>query len=74
MRPDMAFIPIKYQKMYVRAVSGRSRKAAMRIMCLKCVGWSESKVEGCSDANCPLHPYRLTLKAQPPLKVGVQTI
>ena len=42
-------IPPKYRAMYKRAMSGKSRKAAMRIFCLECVYYSEMEVSLCTD-------------------------
>jgi len=55
MRED---IPRKYQRIYDRAMSGKSRKAAMRAFCLECVGWECNEVALCTDKNCPLYSYR----------------
>ncbi len=62
-------IPPKYRAMYKRAMSGRSRKAAMRIFCLECVYYSEMEV---SLSNCPLYPYRGNKTVRPPLKEVVE--
>ena len=51
-------IPKKYVKMYARAMRGKSRKAAMRMQCVECMGYVESEVELCTDPGCPLYPYR----------------
>lgn len=51
-------IPKVYQGVYERAMSGNSRKAAMRAFCLKCVGWERNEVALCTDTQCPLYPYR----------------
>ena len=51
-------VPLKFRPMYERAMSGRSRKAAIRCHCLMCVGWLEREVELCTARNCPLYPYR----------------
>ncbi len=55
----MRDIPKKYQKLYNRATSGKSRKAAIRSFCLECVGYFENEVKSCTDTNCPLFKYRL---------------
>jgi len=52
-------IPKKYRKLYQKAVSGRSRKAAIRSFCLECVGYIEKEVPICTDGACPLYKYRL---------------
>ncbi len=33
--------------MYLRAMSGRSRQAAVRVNCLMCVGWNSAEVDRC---------------------------
>lgn len=45
--------PPKYRAMYNRAMSGKSRKAAMRIFCLECVYYSEMEVSLCTDPQLP---------------------
>ncbi len=65
-------IPPKYRAMYKRAMSGKSRKAAMRIFCLECFGYSEMEVSLCTDPNCPLYPYRGNKTVCLPLKEGVE--
>ncbi len=65
-------IPPKYIAMYKRAMGGKSRKAAMRIFCLECVGYSEMEVSLCTDPNCPLYPYRGNKTVRPPLKEVVE--
>ena len=65
-------IPRKYQKLYSRATSGKSRKAAIRMFCLECVGYSEYEVSVCTDADCPLYAYRPKEKVEVPFNDGVQ--
>jgi hypothetical protein len=43
---------------YDEAVSGRSRKAAIKAFCLECVGWEKEEVRLCTGLACPLYPYR----------------
>ena len=64
--------PGKYKVMYKKAMSGRSRKAAVRMFCLECVGYSEREVSLCTDPYCPLFKYRPKAKAQPLVKVMVE--
>ena len=52
-------VPKKYQKLYEKAISGRSRKAAIRSFCIECVGYFEKEVRACTDPECPLYLYRL---------------
>jgi hypothetical protein len=49
----MRDIPTKYEKLYKRAMSGKSRKAAIRAFCLECVGWSEYEVSVCTYPELP---------------------
>ena len=48
----------KYRKMFNRAWTGQSRKAAIRAFCLECVGYSESEVSLCTAPACALFEYR----------------
>jgi hypothetical protein len=52
-------VPKKYKTQYKKAMSGRSRREAMRAFCNECVGYVHTEVELCTDAGCPLYPYRL---------------
>jgi len=52
-------IPPAHRDRYRRAISGRSRKAAVRAFCLECVGWSAKEVRLCVTKGCPLYKYRL---------------
>ena len=51
-------IPRKYRKIYDRAMSGRSRTAAIQINCLRCVCWERKEVRNCNDVSCPFFSYR----------------
>lgn len=51
-------VPKKYKKLYEKAISGRSRKAAIRSQCIECVGYQEKEVTLCTDKGCPLYLYR----------------
>ena len=53
-------IPRKYEKLYNRAMSGCSRKAAVRSFCLECVCYHEAEIRFCTDKTCPLYKYRLS--------------
>jgi hypothetical protein len=50
-------VPPRYRPLYERAMSGKSRKAAIAAFCLECVGWSLAEVRRCTAPNCPLFPY-----------------
>lgn len=54
----LADTPKKYQQVYLRAISGKSRKAAVRSFCIECVGWQISEVRKCTCTACQLYPYR----------------
>lgn len=53
-----AQMPRVYRGIYEKAVSGKSRKAAMHAFCLECMGWQIGEVYRCTDCACPLFPYR----------------
>jgi len=57
-RERRAQMPKLYRGTYDRAMSGKSRKAAMRAFCLECLVWQINEVFSCTDAACPLYPYR----------------
>ena len=57
-RERRAQIPKLYLGIYDRAMTGKSRKAAMHAFCLECVGWVVQEVFLCTDPGCPLYPYR----------------
>lgn len=63
----IADVPKKYRKIYERAKSGHSRKDAIHIHCLKCMGWGREEVRRCSDLDCSLlsyRPYQLPPRAE----------
>lgn len=51
-------IPKRYQKLYDRAMKGKSRKAAMKSFCIECMGYDHEEVLNCVDEGCPMFPYR----------------
>jgi hypothetical protein len=51
-------MPKQYRATYNRAMTGKSRKAAMRAFCTECCGWVIQEVFLCTDSACPLYPYR----------------
>lgn len=51
-------MPRQYRAIYKKAVSGKSRKAAMHAFCLECCGWQIKEVFLCTDLGCLLYPYR----------------
>ncbi len=54
-------VPTKYQRMFEKAATGRSRNAAIRAHCLMCMGSQEGEIEMCTSPECPLFHYRLPL-------------
>jgi len=57
-RDRRAQMPKLYRGIYDKVMTGKSRKAAMRAFCLECVAWQINEVFQCTDAACPLYPYR----------------
>jgi hypothetical protein len=55
----MKDIPKKYIRVYNKAMTGRSRKSAMKAFCQMCVSYQNGEIEKCTDTQCPLYPYRL---------------
>lgn len=61
-RADM---PPKYRKIYDKAVSGKSLRAAINAQCLDCTGDEYKEVRNCTCLECPLwavRPYQQKLK------------
>lgn len=58
-------IPPLFQKLYRRAKTGRSQRAAIRSFCLECVGYVLEEVKLCTDTGCPLYEYRITGRKVP---------
>ena len=58
-------VPIRYQKLYARAMRGKSRNAAIRAFCCECCGWEIKEVYLCTDLGCPLYPYRPRARIYP---------
>lgn len=54
-------IPLRYRRMYVKAMEGRSRRFAIRVFCLQCVAFVRAEVLRCMSEGCPLYPYRLLM-------------
>jgi len=53
-----AEMPRRFRASYDRAMSGKSRKAAMYSFCTQCCGWEIKEVFLCTSPECPLFPYR----------------
>ena len=56
----LATMPRSCRPAYVRAVSGRSRSAAIRAFCNECMGWEGLpwSVRSCTAPACALYSYR----------------
>lgn len=52
-------VPTPNRAMYDLAMSGKSRKAAIRVHCVMCMGWQIQEVARCTAPSCPLFPYRM---------------
>lgn len=50
-------VPKKYIGLY--SCRQKSRKAAIRVFCLRCVGYDDKEVENCTDLGCTLYCWRL---------------
>jgi hypothetical protein len=51
-------IPALYRGNYRKAISGKSKAAALKAMCLDCVNWQRQEISQCTVETCPLYPYR----------------
>ena len=51
-------IPQYYRSTYVKAASGKSKKAAIKAKCQDCSNWQRVEVKKCQLETCPLFPYR----------------
>ncbi|MHC4573081.1 MAG: hypothetical protein ACYS76_02930 [Planctomycetota bacterium] len=51
-------VPEVHRANYRAAVSGKSRRAAIKAFCLECVCWQREEVRLCTALACPLYPYR----------------
>ena len=52
-------IPKIYQNFYKQALKGKSRRSAIKIHCLMCVGYDREEVKKCTAPACPLYLYRI---------------
>jgi hypothetical protein len=57
--------PKLYRGIYDKAISGRSRKAAMHSFCVECCGYEIKEVHLCTDLGCCLYPYRPKSRISP---------
>ena len=53
----MLNIPEQYQGLYKKAMSGKSRTAAVKAKCLECCCWEMGETKDCKVPACPLYPY-----------------
>ncbi len=53
-----AQMPQVYRPVYKRAMTGKSRVAAVKAFCLECVGHARKEITLCTSPACPLYPYR----------------
>jgi hypothetical protein len=51
-------MPETHRRTYVRAMSGRSLRAAVNAFCAECVGWNRREIARCTALACPLYSYR----------------
>jgi hypothetical protein len=51
-------IPCLYKNNYIKAMTGKSRPAAVKAFCLECMGWQRTEVHRCNSVACPLYLYR----------------
>ena len=58
--PIVAGYPSTTRKKWLQAKNSNSRKAAIRAMCLLCLGGSPKEVSLCTSPDCPLFKYRIT--------------
>ena len=50
--------PAIYRGALKRAYAGKSRAAAIKAFCLRCVGYQKNDVRDCTSYGCPLWPQR----------------
>ena len=55
-------MPSLYRRFYLAALTGKSRKSALKVHCLECAGWSHAEVALCESVACALWPYRPFVK------------
>ena len=51
-------IPPIHKAVYKNAITGKSRKDAIKAQCLECCGWQKEEVRLCTDLACPLYVFR----------------
>lgn len=63
-------IPAIYQRVYRKAVKGKSLRAAVNAKCQDCVNWQRKEIENCTIVTCPLWSVRPYSKAKNPPPEG----
>lgn len=48
----------RFWPIYLEAMSGASRHAAVFVQCLDCKGYDEEEIGDCTTYGCSLYPYR----------------
>jgi len=51
-------MPVSCRLTYMKAMRGKSLRAAITSHCHECMGWQRQLVAGCTAYGCPLYPYR----------------
>jgi|GEM_PF-2237253 len=51
-------MPNHCRNTYLRAIGGKSPRAAIKAFCLECVGWQRGEIPRCTAPACPLWAYR----------------
>jgi hypothetical protein len=51
-------MPKSYRANYDSAMTGKSRRAAIKAFCLECVCWQVEEVRCCTDLGCSLYSVR----------------
>lgn len=54
----MEEVPSSRRGVFLRAYTGKSKSAAIKAFCLRCVGYLSKDVQNCTAHKCPLHQYR----------------
>jgi hypothetical protein len=54
----MEHLPVGNRKRYARAMTGKSRVAAMKEKCYDCTNWQAVEIRECPIVTCTLWSYR----------------
>ena len=54
----LADMPKRYRATYVKAMTTKSKAAAIKAMCQQCMGWDIAEITICTAPACPLYPHR----------------